>query len=427
VSGERSNWIVFDCPACGKPVKMPDAARGTPKPCPVCGEPISAGKIEGQGTFIHALPPERHIAPAPRFRDATDAEWQPSHPERKGLQFHSALGRIGQEVALSNDEDQARRQHRRARIRQRTAAASAPEWERDGAKHRRRRRRHAWIGLTAVVAAAAGLAVAVVVFLARPSGDGGRGGAAASLLAAATAGAGEGGSPTAARLTEAEYAELRRVVGAFVSAGSPEEQLRWVRHPERVSRPLAEHFRDHPSTAPRLVSFTPRLELVGAGDLFCGYAELGDYTSRFVVLERTGPGTFLIDWETYVGWCEVPWEALPIQRPKEPVLLRARLKSDSYFNGSFKDANRFACFRLSPLDDSAAVYGYVELANPLFATLSTKTRFNRNVLGVLRIRYPEGATAGDQVEITEWICDGWVLRAAPPPADSPAAPPPALE
>ena len=28
------------------------------------------------------------------------------------------------------------------------------------------------------------------------------------------------------------------------------------------------------------------------------------------------------------------------------------------------------------------------------------------------IRYPEGESAGDQVEITDWLCDGWVMRTA---------------
>jgi hypothetical protein len=415
VSAERSSWIVFDCPACGKSVKMPEAARGTRKPCPVCGELISAGRIEGQGTFLHGLPPERHVAPPPRLRPPGEENWHAGPPEKKGRQFHSALGRIGEDVALRSEEDLAQREQRRAKIREQAMTASAPAWDQAAAKPRRRRRRRAraWVVGIAATAAAAGFLVAVVLLLARP----GTGASPVEPISPGTvAGEAAGGSAAAAALTDAEYAEMRQVVEGFVTAVSPEERLRWVRDSDRVARALSEHFRDHPSAPARLVSFSPRLEIVSAGGLFCGFAELSDYTSRFVAVERTAAGRFLVDWEAYVGWCEVPWEVLSLERPARPVLLRARLRSDTYFNGRFNDPEEWACFRLSPLDNSTSIYGYVRLSDPLFAALSTKTKFNRLVLGVLRVRFPEKATAPNQVEITEWVCDGWVLRTPPAPA-----------
>jgi hypothetical protein len=418
VSKEPPEWIVFDCPACGRPVKMPESARGTRMACPACAELISPGEIgdEVASSFSRHLPTKRRLAPPPSVRTETRENWEPGRPNKKGLAFESTVGRIGRDVALTTPEDAAEREQRRTKIKRLAIEAAAPSWESEAPvkkpRRRRKQRRRLQIFWATFVALVLGFLTTIVIVVGRrePPSRTARSTRpeVPSFSAAAIA---TDSAPEFSTVSEADYAELRRAIERFIEARSVDQALPLVRDQVRVGRMMGEYWGDHPSPPSGLISVSPRSEIICYKGLFCGFAELGDYSKRVFAMEKTQDGRFLLDWESYAGWCELPWELLPTERPTRPVLLRAQIRSDDYFNHSFDDPKKYACFRLSSLDQAHRLYGYVPVENPLVTVLESKTKFNPLVLCILKVRYPDDpSTADNQVEITEWLCDGWVLR-----------------
>jgi hypothetical protein len=156
-------------------------------------------------------------------------------------------------------------------------------------------------------------------------------------------------------------------------------------------------------------SLPKRSHLLAYENIVLGVLQTGNADRRIVALEKT-PGGFVFDWESFVGWCEVPWEKLATVRPLEPVVLRARVDDDDYYNHAYADASRFGCYRLSSFDETHVVYGYVERRRQLFADLQSRTKLNQLVLATLKVRFASAAGPPNQVEITELVEDGWVLK-----------------
>jgi hypothetical protein len=210
-------------------------------------------------------------------------------------------------------------------------------------------------------------------------------------------------------VSDDDYAALTQLLERFFAAQSPAEMLPFVRDAVRVRPMIEAYYREHPFRPTALKMLPGRSDMFAYRNVILGKVGLDNFSQCIVAVEKSPEG-FHVDWESYVGWCEVPWERLESTRPIEPVILRARVEDDDYYNHAYADAKRYACYRLSSLDGVHAVYGYLDRRHPLFADLQSRTRLNRLVLATVRIRYPATTGPPNQVEITELVEDGWVLH-----------------
>lgn len=180
-----------------------------------------------------------------------------------------------------------------------------------------------------------------------------------------------------------------------------------IRDPERVMPLIRKYYQSKPYQANGAYSINAN-GIAEIAEKFTSFQIiLKDYSQRPIAVEFTDNGP-LVDWESWVAHCETPWEDFIKERVTEPTLVRVNMTKDSYYNFDFRDDSQWTCYRLERSSDESVIFGYLPADSPL------KTEFPKSssplpATFVITVRYPEEATTGDQVLITELIQSGWVL------------------
>ena len=133
-----------------------------------------------------------------------------------------------------------------------------------------------------------------------------------------------------------------------------------------------------------------------------------DFEERVISFVETADG-LKVDWEAWVGWSEMPWSEYKSKRPAEPKVFRVVVKPSEYYNRDFSDEVKWKSFRIESPDGLESMYGYADAASELAARLKPPSDTGVMMV-VLRLRFPESATSGEQVLIDEILAEGWVLE-----------------
>lgn len=371
---------------------------GPPRPAP---SPSPAG-----------APPRPTPSPAPASGQTrpTAASWEPPPREPRRPDFVDRLTKTSDlptEIAKERQKSKLG-EHRLAALRWEEEPDEPDDEATDQAPGRGRAPAAAGLG-RGRVATLAGLGVVVavlgVMWFAKSLLIGG---ASPSVPPAVRPASASGTVSAAPVLTDADYAEAEDVMRRFLEALNPDDLKPVIREPERVWPLVEAHTRRVP-WKPFVVRRLPaKHEIQMNRGLMAGAVEVDDYQRFVVAMERT-PDGIKVDWETFTGQGEMSWEDFVTQRPTTPVLMRVSMRADDYFNVDFPDSSTHACYRLTAHQDTHRLYGYVERGSPVHAQLATRMRVNPRIMPTLRLKFPEGSTSADQVEIAEIVADGWLV------------------
>lgn len=210
--------------------------------------------------------------------------------------------------------------------------------------------------------------------------------------------------------------EIESVVKSFLTAPSVEEALRHVRDPEKTAPRVEAWLSGKPYKAPGF------REVVGdsvsnndtTGEVFTVNVRTGDFELREIVVIGT-QGSLKVDWESWVGWSEMPWEEFQNQRPVEGKWFRVELSRVQYYNFDFKDDMEWVSYRLISPDGTSSLYGYVPRLSPLDEKIRPVDQNGKEKL-LLKLKFPPGATSNNQVIIEAVSGQSWV---EPPGSESP--------
>ena len=197
------------------------------------------------------------------------------------------------------------------------------------------------------------------------------------------------------------------VVRSFLTAESAADLEGLVRTPEVTIPRMREWYKHHTWEAPGVTNTCVGNKVTVKGGMASMLVMLGDYSSRMIALERSG-GDYLIDWESWVAWSEMGWEDLFTKRPTESVEVRALCQVDNYYNRLFRDEAKWLAVKLEYPGGERLIYGYIDQANDSLSRLVGDLIRGRSEPLTLKIRYPEGAVADNQVIIDEYVQHGWV-------------------
>ena len=93
-------------------------------------------------------------------------------------------------------------------------------------------------------------------------------------------------------------------------------------------------------------------------------------------------------------------------------MVRVRAKERDYYTYGFRD-DAWVSWQLEDREGNHRVFGYVERNSPEHIELRLMTKGKKGqrknpVYMLLKVRFPENAPAGDQLEIVEVVTKGWV-------------------
>lgn len=208
-------------------------------------------------------------------------------------------------------------------------------------------------------------------------------------------------------------AEAEPVVRKFLEATRIEDMLPLVRNPEVAESRMRRHYPGGTIQAPGLAAFNTASQLSRLGPIISVRVSTRDYDSKSVAFFDTPEG-IKIDWESWAGWSEMPWEEFLASKPTSPKVFRVKLSEVHYFNFAFSDEEKWRSYRLESPDGEHVVFGYAERGTVLDSRLRLSPD-EKNLALTLALKFPENPPAGNQVIIGKFITDGWVVETGEPP------------
>lgn len=341
------NWLPFTCPSCRGLFRVSANQKG-PAQCPLCGEALAINLPESAA------------------------------PERR------------------------RRRSSSAQSRQAT-------WEGEASPEQQDKSSTRWVGFVAAGSILCILAALTAVALAQkfqrepvPEETTAR---AKKLQAAFQKNSGDEGEPLVT-FTHDDSKAAAAVARKFLEAATLDDLLPLIRNSEELAPVIRAHHRQSGYKAPGAYKLEEEAGTFKVKDRFTSFdIIMGDYSKRPIALELTEEGP-LVDWESWVGFCEMPWEKFIAQRTSLPTLVRVYVEKVFYYNFDFGDDSQWACFRLSRGADEPALFGYCPQDSPLLEKLPRKPESISTY--ILNVRFPDDAKNGEQVIITDVVNLGWV-------------------
>ncbi len=379
----QSDQIVIQCPACGGKLRAPRSTIGATVGCPNCQ---AAVVVREPAPVAMIVDPSRKLGTDPRSQTSPVGE----------ADFKDRF-RSTSESGFKVDPEQPvmkRRDHRRDKH-----AGVLTEWDLTSKRRSSRTRSKHLIPILALVAGLATVAL-TIIFWQRlvPEDQPGHGGGAAGSL------------PLELQPVGDFRDQIWEVARQFASAPTAGDAIPFIRNPEQVGPRLLKYYTSDNPWIPFSLARKPDLtNLVVDRNFVVFDLPLADHGVRPMAFEQTADG-FRVDWESFTGYSELSWVQLRRQRPRMPVMLRAVVRMSDYFNMDFPSPETHRCFQLSDQHSDHTLYGYVTKGSEADVQMAQLMLKAPSVHAILRVRYPETSTSDRQMEITEVLEKGWVLR-----------------
>jgi hypothetical protein len=215
------------------------------------------------------------------------------------------------------------------------------------------------------------------------------------------------------QITPQFISEAEELAAKFLSAQSVEELRNLVRNPDITIPRIMKLHPDGRIDMGGLATFNTNDQFMRSGEFTSVLVRTKNYDERTMVFAETTDG-IRIDWESWVGWCEMAWDEFMTSKPTTGTLFRVKLGKTNYYNFDFSDDKKWKSYTLLSNDEEHQIYGYVELGSQ--AAKEINNAFGPGDLYfTLSLKFPENAKSDNQVVIERVISNGWIAPTTPPP------------
>ncbi len=197
-------------------------------------------------------------------------------------------------------------------------------------------------------------------------------------------------------------------IEGFLTAETVEARAEFIRDPERV-RPLMKIFYERNPYEPEGFRKVDESRISIGKTFMTSHVQTRDFLWAPIGVERVAD-SYVVDWESWVGYSEMSFEEMMKKRPRNPVLVRVTISPRTYYNYGFSDDKKWVSYRLAFPNDEGSLWAYVERSSELFSQLDAVYAGTEESFGVFKIKFPSKARIKDQVILTEMISSGWVTE-----------------
>ncbi len=215
--------------------------------------------------------------------------------------------------------------------------------------------------------------------------------------------------------------EATPVIESFFSSTSNEEALQFVRRPGKISLFMKKHYAPNNFSPVEFAELGPaeKCSIVMDG-FFVVPVQMPDFTERGLALQIPNGVTtreWKVDWESWEGYSEMSFPEIRIRKPREPIIIRAYIIQDEYYNFEFSDSEQYTSYKLFDSARDQQLWAYANKQSEAYNELTSGVVANENgsleeEVVTIKVRAPDSTSnpSADQVEITEFITFGWVIR-----------------
>ena len=412
----EEEYLVLQCPACEKDVKLPSDSFGQRMGCPYCMQPLEVAEAEPEEA--PEAPPEEEQPKAPIerrplvFRELRDddvaevstLEFADEHTRRR-LPFEAPEWDVAKEGGSRDDPEDSQ------------GSEAAVLTGSDGKQLLTRREqnfRTVTIILMSLALLSAGTITCLAIF-----GTVGIFGKEKKNKEVVNISVQEDKANAAAakeevtiHLLSGEEKAAVEVVNGFLNAQTNEERLKYVRNPERIG-PLMEEW--YASGEAR--SEWPdgqailRDKIQDQGRYFVRLAiEFAGLGSRIFVVEQQSKDRFKLDWETAVGYQPQPLSEFKSKQLRTPTEFRVKVKKSDYYNYHFIDRTKYFAVELAYPGREFSLIGYVDRSRAWAPGLIKQIAEGIQPSLIVQLKYPDDELKNDsQVEILSIVSQTWLL------------------
>ena len=213
-------------------------------------------------------------------------------------------------------------------------------------------------------------------------------------------------APPAERSDASYLAEAEPLTRKFMQATTVAEMLPLVRNPATAEVRMRAFYPDGHIPAPGISKFDSDGGFSVKGKHRALSIVTGEQEIKSIAFVETAQG-MKVDWESWVGWSDIPWETFITTRPTVGHLFRVILKHVDYYNFEFADDLNWKSYSLVSPDREHVLFGYLPKASALNQQLDLSADSKRiNV--ILSLKFPAVGSSKNQVEIERVIAKGWV-------------------
>jgi hypothetical protein len=221
-------------------------------------------------------------------------------------------------------------------------------------------------------------------------------------------------TPVVVKRSEADLLKEAEALAAdFLSADTVEKLLPLIRNPEVTGPRIRKQHPDGTLKPPGLVDFNVNRMVEYTGPYATVEVNTRDYVTRSLSFVETGDG-LKIDWESWTGWSEMPWDLFLESKPPESKIFRVRIKKADYYNFAFSDDRKWQSYRIESADGEHMIFGYTERGS----LTDEKIRGSPNLDNppvMLALKFPMEEDTRNQVIIERHLHDGWLDPETPGP------------
>ncbi len=190
----------------------------------------------------------------------------------------------------------------------------------------------------------------------------------------------------------------------FAFTSDLEERLKWVRHPEEVSKRLSQYPPDaREAIAHQII---PQKNITANNTQYSTFlAKLPDGGQRFLCVIGTPDGP-RVDWDAYARYGTASWIEILEGKVTEATVRIFPQPSDHYIR-NFQDREKWLAFALASPDLDIPIYGYVDKTSAFFAEVNAKISMG-SLRATVDVKISPDDAQHRQVEIVGIRTLGWV-------------------
>ncbi|MFD2277401.1 hypothetical protein ACFSQZ_13050 [Rubritalea spongiae] len=206
---------------------------------------------------------------------------------------------------------------------------------------------------------------------------------------------------------EERQARVKTYLNELVQSSSIAELESIVRPVPDLREKLENYYESHELNFKEVESVNQLLPVTSMeGVYLCSSVSEDGWHGLSVIFQRGNQ--FLLDWESFVAYCDVDWDKIKEVFPKEPITVRAVRSRSEYYNHGF-DSETYQSFELMRNDSDTRFYAYVRRGSVAYSRLLPVGVSEIGIEMTLRVRYPEDAVGKNQLLIEEVVSDSWVV------------------
>lgn len=202
-------------------------------------------------------------------------------------------------------------------------------------------------------------------------------------------------------------AEAEPLVSKFLNATQVDEILPLVRDVKLNEARIRQFYPNGKIAAIGIARFNTTGQLTSQGQAWQLGVTTRDQDEKFIILIDSSDG-LKVDWESWVGWSDMPWDKFMATKPTTSHLFRVKFSPVEYYNFGFSDDQKWQSCRLESPNGESSIYGYIEKGSLLDIQIRAfkDTKF---AFLILLLKYPSDANSPKQVLIERLVSDSWVL------------------